>query len=409
MVVRDPAAISARALRSSPVRTILISGLISIASLSTSCASGAAAQIGDAITSLSGAGQERFAWITGAADRSKCVGCFRKVEALWTPKVLAQLNEQLPSGAQVGRRSWHSITVRSVDAKSVANRAVQAVCTDRIGLLPRIQWLSPHFARSFSSPTQGTRHVVVGAELVDAIPNRSDPIVLRTSTGRLEVVGRLSRVSGLSHDAALNRAIVISDQSSFGRIFCRRGAQPLIVVKAADTTKLSLSQAAVVDLTRSVLGLHPMQATPLSIDDDDRIGALIARLNKTVGRVAWIVPAVIGLLCGISMLAVNLVYNVERIGEFAIMRAVGCTKRDLVVHLVYEAAIVSVLACIPSMALTVVSLSAGATAPGRWLTHLLALGTGFVIASLLTAIGMILPGVHAIKAASIISLERSGL
>lgn len=339
---------------------------------------------------------------------TECAGCLRRTRALLRSDAMSDLNDVLAPGTEVGRRSWHSAIVHAVNAAPVERRSVQLLCVDDVNLLPQVQWIAPHSAASFFTSNQGVRKGIAGADLVGEVIDREAPIALRTSAGRIEVVGRMARISALSPDAAVNRAVVVSDRGAPGRAFCAQGAQPLFGVKAPDKARLTESIAMVVDFTRSMLSLRPNNSTPLTIDTSDRMGQLVERLSRSIGRIAWIAPAVIGLLCGISTLAVNLVYNVERIGEFAIMRAVGCTKSDLMRLLAYEAFIVCTIACLPSVMLSLMSLANGSSSAARWASQLFALIAGFLMASLLTTVGMMLPGVHSARATSIAALERAG-
>jgi len=400
--------VSFRTLRNSPIRSALTCCLVSIAALSTSCASGTAAQLGDTIKSLAGSGSGNVAWFGGSASRAECAGCLRRARALLRSGATSDLSDVLSPGTQVGRRSWHSAVVHSVNTAPVERRSVTLLCVDDVNLLPHVQWIAPHSAESFFSSRQVVRQGIAGADLVGEVIDLKSPIALRTSAGRIEVVGRMARISTLSPDAAINRAVVVSDRGASARVLCAQGTQPLLGIRTPDRAGLTESISMVVDFTRSMLSLRPKDSTPLTIETDDRIGQLVERLSTSVRRVAWIAPAVIGMLCGISALAVNLVYNVERIGEFAIMRAVGCTKADLMRLLAYEALIVCTIACLPSVLLSLMSLATGGASAERWASQFFALIAGFLMASLLTAIGMMLPGVHSARATSIAALERAG-
>lgn len=402
-------ALSVRSLNQSRVRTALTCGLIAMASLAVSCAGGAAASMAAAIAAVASGGARHQAWISVPAATAQCATCRRPGIRAWRDEDIRGLRASLPANLVLGVRNWQHVVARSMKGRPLEPRTVAAVCTDNVNALPTVRWAD---SRAMVEWRASTRHsgtiAIIGADLGGArLAEKAQRALLRTSEGNVTVVGFLLRVPDVALEARLNGALILPFDSDVGARVCRGGSRDLLL-RAASAASLTQGTNAIVEWTRERAALHPSAATPLHIEADDRIDRLLARLTAAAGRWAWVGPAFIAFVCGISALAVNLVFSVERTGEFGIMRAVGARRTDLYALLLLETLIVSLGAVMLPLCASAVSLLLSGASRERWIIEMAALGSGFLVSVALTTLGLFIPGLYAAKAASVSSLEQVG-
>lgn len=399
--------ISARNLWSARTRSVITCGLIAIAALAVSCAGGATSAMADAIVGAGTGGHE--AWVTLRAPGG-CTECRRQYATHWDERGVADLRAAMPSGATLAARNWQQLTIRAVGRRSIAPRVVPLLCVESTGALPATEWADGLARSEWRTGASANETLgLLGAAVAGAgqtLP--SQRVALRTDRGVVSVIGSLAPIPDIALGARLNGALVIAAESQIGGQLCRGRATELLVRGTSDHALAQVVDVITSDV-RSRNHLHPAEATPLVVLTDDRIQRLIRRLSASVGRWGWVAPVVIAFVSAISTLAVNLVYGVERVSEFAVMRAVGARRRDLLGQLVMEAALLSAAAVLLPLLGTLLALVAADATRDRWMIELFALGGGLLAASCLTAVGVVVPGMYAAQHASLSSLERVGL
>ena len=399
--------VSVRSLTQARMRTGLTCGLIALAAFAVSCSGGAAASMLSAIPALTSGGARYQARITFPAGVSRCVGCPRSPAGLWSDVNLRQLRTALPSDLLLDKRTWGHVVARSTMGHSLEPRVVPVACIDNLRSPPIVRWAD---TRAPAEWRASTRHsgtlALIGADLSGApLAQRARRLALRTSAGTVTLVGYVLRIPDIALEARLNTALVIPFDSDIGARLCQHGARELLL-RASSAPALASGTNAITEWVREQTASRPSSPTPLQIETDARLERLLARLTGAIGKWVWIAPTIIAFVCGISALAVNLVFSVERTSEFGIMRAVGARRSDLYRQLILEIVIISGGAIILPLVVSGVSLVLSRASGDRWVMEMSALGAGFAVAAALSTLGVFLPGWHAAKRA--VSLLEEG-
>jgi len=275
--------------------------------------------------------------------------------------------------------------------------AVPVHCLVASGVPRGVMWLGRRPATEWSDAA-GTATVVVGANLASF--GRSGGI--RTSAGVWRIVGYARARPSLSTNADENGAILVPNRSPFTTL-CAKGS-PVWRLSARDSTTLQSQIAGTVDELRTATGMRPGTDTPWHVQRTNRFDAVVRKLVQRFRAWMLLVPVAVALLCGAGLFGVQTLQSEQRTAEFGIRRAVGASRAALLGQLVAEAMSTGLMGVVTAcLLLWATGLLAG-TAVGAVESLLLAIA----VAMALTVAGQLIPGVAALRAASIAQLEGRG-
>jgi hypothetical protein len=325
-----------------------------------------------------------------------------QLEVTACPKCPAALSSWARLHPQLERSAVTTVVVSGVGGSTIPRRTVPVRCVPPGQTPAAVSWWSSGGRLAWhEQPTLGTSHgaVLAGVDLAPRRRGNERAITMQTTAGAWAVIGTLPARPLLSQHREENGALLVPWRAPFDRL-CR-GGTPLWRVVARDTLALTRALTEVDAALRRDLQLRPTDAPPWRVRRLDRFGTLVRGLVDRFSRWLMVVPLVVMVLAGAGIFSVQALESAARIDEFGVRRAVGASRTTLMGQLAVEAMIVSVVGV------------ALATA-GLWLAGLLEAGAvalwraaaqGAGIALLMTTLGMLLPGVSALRAASIASLE----
>lgn len=264
--------------------------------------------------------------------------------------------------------------------------------------VPRgVMWLGRRLATEWSDAA-GTATVVVGADIASF--GRSGGI--RTSAGVWRIVGYARARPSLSTNADENGAILVPNRAPFMAL-CAKGS-PMWRLSAHDSTTLHSRIAGTVAELRTATGMRPGTDTPWQVQRTDRFDAVVRKLIERFRAWMLLVPVAIALLCGAGLFGVQTLQSEQRTAEFGIRRAVGASRTALLGQLVAEALATGLMGAVTACLLLYATGLFAGTAVGAMESLLLAI----VVAMPLMVVGLLIPGVAALRAASIAQLEGRG-
>ena len=325
-----------------------------------------------------------------------------QLEVTACPKCPAALSSWARLHPQLERSAVTTVVVSGVGGSTIPRRTVPVRCVPPGQTPAAVSWWSSGARLAWhEQPTLGTSHgaILAGVDLAPRRRGNERAITMQTTAGAWAVIGTLPARPLLSQHREENGALLVPWRAPFDRL-CR-GGTPLWRVVARDTLALTRALTEVDAALRRDLQLRPTDAPPWRVRRLDRFGTLVRGLVDRFSRWLMVVPLVVMVLAGAGIFSVQALESAARIDEFGVRRAVGASRTTLMGQLAVEAMIVSVVGV------------ALATA-GLWLAGLLEAGAvalwraaaqGAGIALLMTTLGMLLPGVSALRAASIASLE----
>ena len=243
------------------------------------------------------------------------------------------------------------------------------------------------------------RDVVLGQTVVDALFAGSDPLGARVRIGRVpfEVVGVMER-KGLDIGGQDQDDQVFIPLSTGQRRLFNIAHVTTIYAKVRDGEELQDAQSEIAGLLRERHRLRDGVADDFAVQNQSEIIAAQQQISGSFTLLLTSVGGISLLVGGVGILAVMLMSVRERTREVGLRRAVGATRRDIVVQFLTEAATLSVTGSLAGVALGVsaAAVTAGLT---QWaMAFSLPAAIGAVIIS--AAIGIIF-GIYPARQASL--------
>ena len=227
---------------------------------------------------------------------------------------------------------------------------VQATTSD----YPLVNNLFPEYGRFIvDSDDKGHRRVaVIGADLRDELKMPKNPVGEYFTVGKewFKVVGVMEKegeILGFSRD---NYVIIPFD---VGRAMMGNSNDPMIV---ALFTVANLEEVETVR-ERVKRAVRASRKLATDKDDDFKVEAadsVLKQFNKITGTATMVVAGVVGislLVGGIGIMNIMLVSVTERTREFGILKALGATRRDILVQFLAEAGLLALLGGLIGIAL----------------------------------------------------------
>lgn len=291
--------------------------------------------------------------------------------------------------------------VHRIGNTSTRRRAIPVRCVPPERTVAGVSWVSVAARRAWAEPSN-LPVVLLGADLAPVRRAGAADTLVHTSAGVWRVGGVMHARSLLAENAGENAAIVVPWQVPF-RELCDRGRAQWAVV-ADDSLMLRHRVAQVVDELRTQHGLRSAQTPPWYVGTSDRFAVLVARIVSRFRLWILAVPLTIALLCGAGIFSVQALASAARVHEFGVRRAVGATRRALLGQLLLEALLVGVA----GISIAGVCLAAAGLMGTDWADSWQLLAMAAAVALPLCTVGLLIPGLSAMRASSIASLEGRG-
>jgi putative ABC transport system permease protein len=150
--------------------------------------------------------------------------------------------------------------------------------------------------------------------------------------------------------------------------------------------------------------MRPDEFPPWRVQRTDRFAAVVRHLVKRFGAWVRLLPIAIALLCGAGIFSVQTLQSEQRLAEFGVRRAVGASRAALLGQLVVEA-IATGSAGIAAACLLLYATGL-LDAPIAYAFGSVALAVA--VALPLMVVGILVPGIGALRTTAIASLEGRG-
>lgn len=227
--------------------------------------------------------------------------------------------------------------------------------------------------------------VVIGADVTEALFPSEDPIgkYLRINGKRFEVVGTLAERGNFLGLASGDARVIIPLQT-YKRIF---DPTPGISVKVAveDLNDLDAAQEEISGLVRLYRGLDPLEDDNFSVNRQEQFRQLFQTLRVTTYGVGLFLTALSLLVGGIGVMNIMFVSVKERTREIGVRKALGATRRAVLIQFLIEAVVICLVGGVIGVGL------AGLVAVGinQVFTAQLTLGTVLVAFTICAATGLL--------------------
>jgi putative ABC transport system permease protein len=244
-----------------------------------------------------------------------------------------------------------------------------------------------------------SRDVVLGQTVADVLFAGGDPLGARVRIGRapFEVVGVMERkgldIGGQDEDDQ----VFIPLSTGQRRLFSIAHVN-IIYAKVRRGESLADVQAEIAALLREQHRLRENAADDFTVLDQSEIIAAQQVISGSFTLLLTSVGAISLLVGGVGILAVMLMSVRERTREVGLRRAVGATRRDILVQFLTEAAVLSIVGSLAGVALGVAGAVVTATLTEWAMAFSLPAALGAVIVS--AGIGIIF-GIHPARQASL--------
>ena len=204
---------------------------------------------------------------------------------------------------------------------------------------------------------------ILGSTTVDDLgltPLRAVGQTVNIGGVRVRVVGVLASQGGLSF-GSVDSAILVPLTSIEGRLVAFHPDISTIRVQA-DTGVKDTLDTAVESTLRAQHGLSASDQNDFQIVDASSISSAVSSSSKTLTRLMAAIAAISLIVGGIGVANVMLVTVRERTREIGVRRAVGATRRDIVVQFLVDAVVISLIGGAIGLALGFVAAYAGGSA-----------------------------------------------
>jgi putative ABC transport system permease protein len=204
---------------------------------------------------------------------------------------------------------------------------------------------------------------VLGSTTADDLglaPLRAVGQTINVGGVRFRVTGVLASQGGLSF-GSVDSAIVVPLTSIEGRLVAFHPEISTIRVQAEPGAKDTLDTAVEATL-RTQHGLATSDQNDFDIVDASSISSAVSSSTKTLTRLMAAIAAISLVVGGIGVANVMLVTVRERTREIGVRRAVGATRRDIVVQFLVDAVVISLIGGVIGLALGFAGAFAGGSA-----------------------------------------------
>jgi putative ABC transport system permease protein len=259
-------------------------------------------------------------------------------------------------------------TVYTVDTNSTTTYGSTTAQARVTGTFPRYKAINHLTIKAGSFFTQfDVDHAlpvaVLGSTTADDLglaPLRAIGQTVNVGGVRFRVVGVLATQGGLSF-SSVDSAIVVPLTSIEGRLVAFHPDISTIRVQAEPGAKDTLDTAVEATL-RTQHGLATSDQNDFQIIDASSISSAVSSSTKTLTRLMAAIAAISLIVGGIGVANVMLVTVRERTREIGVRRAVGATRRDIVVQFLVDAVVISLIGGVIGLMLGFAGAFAGGSA-----------------------------------------------
>jgi putative ABC transport system permease protein len=197
----------------------------------------------------------------------------------------------------------------------------------------------------------GTAVAVVGASVVENLFPQGDPIgrILKIDGMPFVIVGAMPKRGGLFADFVDNQILI-----PINRFFSMYGAHSRVVinVKAGGADKLEDVRYETIGVMRQVRSLGPGDKDDFSVNSQDALNKSLDALRLVVYGVGFTMTGLSFLVGTIGIMNIMFVSVTERTKEIGIRKALGATRRSILLQFLVEAVVLCLLGAVVGFVIT---------------------------------------------------------
>ena len=259
-------------------------------------------------------------------------------------------------------------TVYTVDTNATVTYGSTSVMAAVIGTFPQYKNINHLTVQAGTFFTQfDADHslpvAVLGSSTVDDLgvsPLRAIGQIINVGGVRFRVIGVLASQGGMSF-GSVDSSILAPLSAIEGRLVAFHPDISTVRVQAEPGAKDTFDTAVEATL-RTQHGLSTSDQNDFQIVDASSISSAVSSSTKTLTRLMAAIAAISLVVGGIGVANVMLVTVRERTREIGVRRAVGATRRDIVVQFLVDAVVISLIGGVIGLALGFAGAFAGGSA-----------------------------------------------
>ena len=246
------------------------------------------------------------------------------------------IKEQCPSVRDV---SWEGIPFRSqvqilYKGKSLRSSSFIGTPSNYVGVVNMAVGNGRFFTETEDAHRMSV--VILGADASEAMFSQSDPIgkQILVRGHPFTVVGVLAKSKSGFISSGTDTAVIVPYRT-FHRMLPSEDFHVLTIQARSGLRSSALDE--IESLLRRRRGVKPTESNNFDLTTADRIIQQLDSITATIGLIAIAISGVGLLVGGIGVMNIMLVSVTERTREIGVRKAIGATKKDIVLQFLFEA------------------------------------------------------------------------
>ncbi|MCX5785984.1 MAG: ABC transporter permease [Elusimicrobia bacterium] len=204
---------------------------------------------------------------------------------------------------------------------------------------------APYYGRFFSESEEKElkKVALIGQTVVDQLFGKEDPVgkTIKINRKNFTVIGVLP-LKGAAGPRDQDDTVIVPLNTAM-RILLGKDFVDNIWVEVADYTLMPDAQARIIQLIRKRQGVPDYKDDPVSIMNMADMQAMLTSTIKTFSTLLGIIAGISLIVGGIGIMNIMLVSVSERTKEIGLRKAIGATRRAVLLQFLIEAVILSVI------------------------------------------------------------------
>jgi putative ABC transport system permease protein len=190
----------------------------------------------------------------------------------------------------------------------------------------------------------GNKVAIIGSRVLERLAIKGNPIgqYLQTPVLSLEIIGVLEE-QGTTVVADPDSNVIIPLSTGMPLLNETQRRQLFCSVRIDDRMNAEDGADLVTDALRRIKGVKPKEQEGFRVFTPRQFASIVGSITGVIGTVAGGMVSIALLVGGIGIMNIMLVSVTERTREIGVRKAVGATRRELLVQFVIEASLLSVL------------------------------------------------------------------
>lgn len=190
----------------------------------------------------------------------------------------------------------------------------------------------------------GSKVAIIGSRILERLAIKGNPVgqYLQTPSLSLEIVGVLEE-QGTTVISDPDSNVIIPLTTGMALLNEQQRRQLFCSVRIDPRTSADDGAELVTDALRRIKGVKPKEHEGFRVFSPRQFASIVGSITGIIGTVAGGMVSIALLVGGIGIMNIMLVSVTERTREIGVRKAVGATRRELLIQFLIEASLLSVL------------------------------------------------------------------